>query len=111
MSEPRQYTTDEIRQQFIEHVRFLINESSRDLTRTCEDRIALFAFSLLCVFDGVTDGMPAFNLVPATHPTDMEFRRSHGENWWPPEGDGQNIANGALHEMLYAGGKWSPVRR
>jgi hypothetical protein len=65
--------------------------------------------SFLCVFDGVSADMPAFEIIAAPHPSDKAFHEKNGENWWPPlpeeisERDDFITIHGGhmLHDLLY----------
>ena len=64
--------------------------------------LELLAFSFLTMIDGVSDGMPGFDLVPRTHSSDPEYHRNQGENWWPSnvhldDVDGYEPINGGMH--------------
>jgi hypothetical protein len=95
--EPRAYTAEEMRAMFLDHLRGLAASVARD-EGDCADRLDRLIFAILCVFDGVADGLPAFALTPQPHPDDAAFCRDEGQHWWPDDVD---IADGPrhLHEM------------
>jgi hypothetical protein len=83
MSEPRAYTDEEVRQQFLEQVyeikEFWEKESvSND---TIKGRLEGCVFSILALLDGSNIGFPAVSLIAMPHPDDEEFHKSKGENW------------------------------
>jgi hypothetical protein len=67
-----------------------------------------FVHSLLVLLDGGASGLPAFRLIPDPHPSDAEFRRERGMDWWP---ESSTIAvssiegKDALHDL------WNAFRR
>ena len=38
--------------------------------------------SVLVMLDGGS-GLPAFSIAPDPHPSDEDYHRSEGDNWWP----------------------------
>jgi len=95
MTAPREYTTDECREMFLEHLDFLFAHHMAGHTKKARDAAHMIVFSILCTFDGVSGGSPAFDLLTAPHESDAEYCRSEGDNWYPM---GANIADGSLHE-------------
>ena len=71
----RAYTPEEMRAKFIWHLHKLkdywLNEAREP---SAEGKLYGLVHSLLCMFDGVSHGMPAFDIVP--HPS--------GESRWVP---------------------------
>lgn len=85
MSEPRALTGKEIRDRFFGHVYLILNTIDHDTRlKTSREKLELFAFSLMNVFDGTSCGMGCgFLLVPTCHPSDPDYHREQGENWYP----------------------------
>lgn len=100
---PRQYTVEEQRKMFLDHLRGLIHYCEHESrSETSKEKLELLAFSFLTMIDGVSCGMPGFDLVPRTHESDPEDHRDHGENWWPSNAhlddiEGYEPINGAVH--------------
>lgn len=93
---PRALTVHEMRAEFLAHVRMIANERKASMLRrippeqrTDQVREAIeraasgTASSILAVLDGVSSGVPAFNITPAPHP-DWKFF-VEGENFWDEE--------------------------
>lgn len=101
--EPREYTMDEIRQEFLEQVWTTIDYWHNLPDKTCRDRMEGLAFSLLVILDGGTS-LPAFIVAPATHPDDKAFFISEDENWYPENYDIDIKADisGPLHELFHS---------
>jgi hypothetical protein len=101
MSEPRELTGDEVREEFLSHVRAMVRywatQPEGEGCRTVQDRCEGVAFSILCALDGCAGELPAFTVTPAPHPSDQAYHQKQGENWYPSAGD---IAGG-LHELLH----------
>lgn len=103
---PRAKTAEEIREDFMDACRSLADYwagkpgSNVPVERTCYERIQGALHSWLCILDGVSGGLPAFDLVASPHPDDKEYHRAEGENWIEP---GTVINDTMLHEVLYQG--------
>ena len=104
-NKPHEYTKDEVREMFLEHVSNLIdywaNVPHQD---SVYDRLHGLAFSLLGTVDGVSGGMPAFYLVPCPHEDDKQYNIDNGKSYFkpvPPEIERQLCdIGGGLHEMI-----------
>ena len=97
-NEPRQFTTDEVRQAFIQHVWALIEHWRT--TSTSTDRLEGLAFSILAALDGNSAALPGFVVAPAPHPDDQEYLRANGENWYPAAPGVECDIAGSLHELF-----------
>lgn len=99
MSKPRALTAEEIReeflQKFIDLARYWANSPNKTPLEQCEG----LAFSILNIFDGCSDMLPAFDITAASHPDDKEDHERHGENWYEA---GTHINNCMLHEEFSA---------
>jgi hypothetical protein len=100
----REYSEEEIKEQFLEHIRMLVNYWDKDVSnKTQTERLSALAFSILSTIDGCSVSLPAFILSPLPHKDDKEYAIEHGENYYPQnhklavKGD---IAGG-LHESFY----------
>lgn len=93
---PRAYTTEEVRLQFIQHVRVLIqywshNPPPADIaakealmtpSQLIESRVSGCCHSLLALIDGSCVNIPGFKLIPNSHPDDKQFYIDEGENYY-----------------------------
>jgi hypothetical protein len=102
---PRARTAEEVRAGFLNTCRDLADYWAEPrithdggAAYTCHERLSGFLHSVLCVFDGVNGGMPAFDIVASPHPDDKEFHRSEGDDWIEP---GTVINDCMMHELLY----------
>lgn len=102
MSEPRAYTTEEIRKMFLDTLHMQVSywtSLKKPTKETCEGLV----HSILCIFDGVNAGLPAFAIAPLPHKDDMNYHIEEGSNYFPPNHD-KNIKGdigGNLHEQWY----------
>jgi hypothetical protein len=101
--EPRQYTVDEVRESFLRYVWTIIEywekenlEPTGGATSSVRGKLEGVAFSIMSALDGSPIGLPAFAVLPAPHPDDQEYCRTHGHNWFPSGGD-----IGPLHEHFF----------
>ena len=100
----REFTEDEIRQQFLDHVRVLVNYWDKEVSEhTQTERLSGLAFSILTTIDGYSTGLPAFILAPCPHEDDKQFCINNEENYYPENHESRvkcDIA-GELHELFY----------
>lgn len=96
---PREYTTDEVKAMFLQHVALMVEywDSQKMGSR---EKLNGLTHSLLVALDGGASGIPGFIVTPNPHPTDKEYHQENGDNWFPDSGD---IA-GSLHE------EWGKVK-
>lgn len=95
----REYTQQEVRDNFLRHVRAIVDYWSNQPGKP-RDHISGCAFSILVALDGGSAEFPGFRVIPYPHPDDKSYCQSQGENWYP--NDGCDIA-GCLHEYLFRG--------
>lgn len=105
MAEPREMTTEEVKERFLAHVRNMViywSQPGLD-AKDLHERLSGLAFSILAAIDGSACGLPAFILAPAPHPDDREFHKAEGENWYPENHESSVKADigGSLHEEFY----------
>jgi len=117
MSESREFTTEEVRRQFLEQVWSnikywgeLINEQIANGTateRTTMDRLQGLAFSILVTLDGGSIPLPSFVVAPSPHPSDKQYNIDNGSNYFP-ENHESNVSadiSGCLHELFHGVGR------
>ncbi len=106
MSEPREFTSDEVRDKVLQHVASMSEywatvklEPERD---TVQQRLDGLAFSILAMLDGASVDVPAFVVSSCPHETDKDYCQDKGENWFPqfPDVEVCDIAGG-LHELYH----------
>lgn len=98
---PREYTTDEVRELFLDHVRQMVLYWERESRpKTTRERLEGLAHSLLVLLDGGTV-LPGFIVAPRPHKDDKAFCKSDGENWFPEAPDVPSDIGGCLHELFY----------
>ena len=98
---PREFTTEEVREQFMNHVRMLIDYWDNVEDRTSKEKISGFAHSLLATIDGSSAELPAFVLAPVPHESDKDYHIDNEENYYS---ENQNVncdIAGGLHDLLY----------
>lgn len=98
----REKTEEEVRNEFVEHVRQMA-EYWNSVGETKKDALDGLAFSILVAIDGDSVALPSFILAPNPHPEDKEFLLSRGEEYYP-ENHQNNIScniSGSLHDMYY----------
>jgi len=103
MSAPREYTEDEVRQQFLEHVWELIGYWRKLPNKTEREKMEGLAFSILSTLDGSSASICGFIVAPSTNPEDMQYHIDNGENWYAQnhESDIKCDIGGCLHELYH----------
>lgn len=97
----REYTRDEVRDLFLDHVHALVDYWELENRKpSIREKLDGLAFSILCALDGVAVGLPRFRVVADPHPNDEDYYRCEGENWYP-EADLDNNISGELHERFF----------
>jgi hypothetical protein len=103
--EPQARTPEELRDEFMDTCRATADywattdAKHQDGTPySCHERLSGLVHSILCIFDGVSVGLPAFDITAQPHPDDKEYHRSEGEDWIEP---GTVINDCMLHDLLY----------
>jgi len=97
-SEPREYTTDEVREKLIKHFWGILEYWEKESrTQDTRGKMEGFLHSMLATLDGCSIGVPGFQLIPCVDPSDKEFHIKFGENWY---NDTEDIGGG-LHEIMH----------
>jgi len=95
---PRAYTEAEIREMFIKHLwgiwEYWLKESRQPDTK---DKMSGMLHSILATIDGCSGGICGFKVIPNPHPSDKDYNKERGENWFPDNID----IGGGLHEIFY----------
>jgi hypothetical protein len=101
----REYMQKEIQTLFLDHIRSNVNYWNRQTDRDSLGKLNGLAFSILAMLDGCSCGIPAFEIIPVSHPKDKDFQIASGENYFPefrlPK-EVVTVHGGAmLHELFY----------
>lgn len=100
MTEPRAWTAEEVREQFLKKMLSIAEYWATNPMLTHHshlDRCEGVVHSILAVIDGRTLPLPAFDLIPASTKDDRAWNRDRGENWY----EATDINDGALTEQLF----------
>jgi len=97
----KEFTTDEVREQFMNHVRMLIDYWDNSDRETSKEKIEGFAHSLLATIDGSSAELPSFVLAPTPHEDDKQFHINNGENYYAENENVNCDIAGNLHELIY----------
>lgn len=97
----REFTADEVRRQFVEHIHRMIDywDGTDNPTR---EKLEGVAFSILVALDGSTGALPAFVVAPLPHPDDKQYLVGNGENYYAQNDESSVNCNisGCLHEAF-----------
>jgi len=107
MRDPRAYTAEEVEEMILRHIWTLVGYWDTMVgERPTRDRLSGLAFSILTMLDGCGMDIPAFKLVPHPprielvpdpHPSDEEYHKENGDNWFDPE----TVIETMLHEAFH----------
>lgn len=100
---PREYTREEVEEDFLNHVWNIINYWKRESRASEEEKIEGVAHSILVALDGDTS-LPKFILAPDPHPDDKQYNINQNEHFYPENynSDVKCDIAGSLHEKFYA---------
>lgn len=102
MKKPRQKTEEEVRKEFLDHVRHLVEYWNDVDDRDSIGKLNGLAFSILVAIDGESM-LPGFILVPCPHEDDKKYNISRKRNYYP-ENHKSNVKcniSGSLHDQFY----------
>jgi hypothetical protein len=98
---PREYTAEETRDMLLAHIHRMVDYWHKESRVTdTREKLSGLAFSILVALDGDAASLPGFVVSPAPHPTDKDYHREQGENWFPT-----GVDLGVLHEFFHNHGK------
>ena len=97
-------TKEEVKEQFLDHVRMLVNYYEKETTKkTLREKLEGLAFSILVTIDGEDASLPSFILAPMPHEDDKQYRIDNGENYYPEnhDSDVKCDISGGLHDSFF----------
>lgn len=100
---PRELKEDEVRKNFLSHLKNVATYWDKVEGRTTLEKIEGAIFSTLVLLDGEAADLPSFIVAPLPNENDMEFHKNRGKNWYPQNHNSKvncDIA-GSLHEMFH----------
>lgn len=88
---PHEYSREEMLIMFLQHIKsykdYWTSVELEGDQNTLETRMNGLCFSFLTMLDGVSDGIPALEVIPTPHPADEEYLKGEGDNWWPNQSE------------------------
>lgn len=99
----KEKSTEEVREEFLNHIRCLVNEWASVENKSTKEKLNGLAFSILAMLDGESADLPSFIVAPLPHEDDKQFSIKHGEDYYP-ENHNSNIncdIAGILHDLFY----------
>lgn len=101
----REYKTEEIREQFLDHIRGMVNYWDNVSKETTKEKLSGLAFSILVALDGEAGDLPGFIVAPLPNPNDKQYLINEDEDYYPEnhelEDKIKGDISGCLHEMFY----------
>ena len=98
MTEPRAFSAEEMREQFLRHLHTMADYWADLPDHSPREKCDGLAFSILVAFDGGAMSLPSMDIVMRPHKGDKAFAIDNGENWVE---DGQVINDCQLHERWH----------
>lgn len=110
---PHEYTQGEMLVKFLTHLKVMRDywaTTPLDPERSdVKARMDGLCFSFLSMLDGCSMDLPSFEVLPTPHPSDEEYLRDDGCDWWPNQSEKleksglKSISGGyAMHELWHA---------
>jgi hypothetical protein len=100
MTDPREYTEEEVTEHFLSYIKDLIHYWDKlPDNYTQRQRMEGLVGSILGVIDGSSSSLPGFKLIPDPLEEDKQYFLDNGANWYP---DNCNIS-GFLQDYLFKG--------
>ena len=99
----KQYTNEEIRIQFINHLKMLVDYWDSLPNKSSKQKLEGFLHSTLVTIDGGCGGMCGFQLIPSVHPSDKEYCIKNNKDYYPcPKQSKYDIREDCeMHDLLY----------
>lgn len=98
----KEKSEDEVREEFLNHIRGLVEYWDGVEKDTTKEKLEGLAFSILSTLDGNTS-LPSFIVAPLPHEDDKEYSIDNDEDYYP-ENNNSNIKcdiSGCLHEIFF----------
>lgn len=99
MNTSREFTEEETREAFLNHIRELVDYWDTADKETTKEKLNGLAFSILVALDGEAVSLPAFILAPSPHKDDKQYRIDSKDNYYAENHDSNVKCNisGSLH--------------
>ncbi len=109
IEQPKELTTDEIRELFLRKVWTLIQYWNSEQVREqgVESKMQGLAFSILATLDGSDIDLPGFIVAPMGCAENIDFSKEQGQDWFPVNKADSVIGDigGSLHEQFHDVGR------
>lgn len=99
----REKTEEEVRDEFLNHIRGLVVYWNKVDDRDCEEKLSGLAFSILAALDGCSGGLCGFIVAPSPHEDDKQYHIDEGRNYYAENynSDVKCDIAGGLHDLFY----------
>ena len=85
MTEPREYTIEEVRDMFLDEIAGIAARLIRDDNEGKAVAVSKAVFGVLSTLEG-SGYLPFFDVIPSPSAEDREYHRAEGDNWFPNDG-------------------------
>ena len=97
----KEYTEEEVRVQFLEHMRMLVQYWATIEKSTIKESLEGLMHSVLVTLDGGSADLPGFQVIPIGTDDDTEWHKAQGEKWYPEVENVECDIAGFLHEEFH----------
>jgi hypothetical protein len=99
----KEKSMEEVREEFLDHVRFMVDYWDNVEKDTTKEKLSGLAFSILVALDGCASDLPAFIVAPLPNKEDKQYLIENEEDYYSENHNSDvkcDIA-GSLHELFY----------
>lgn len=100
---PKEKKMEEVREDFLNHVRDMVDYWHDVPNKTEKEKLNGLAFSIMAALDGCSVDIPGFIVAPLPHETNKQYHMDNEEDYYPENHNSEvncNIA-GELHDHYY----------
>ena len=80
---PKEKSEEIVREEFLNHIRGLVDYWDKVDEKNCREKLQGLAFSVLAMLDGVSTDICGFIVAPSTHEDDKAYHIANGEDYYP----------------------------
>lgn len=100
---PKEKKMEEVREEFLEHVRDMVDYWHDVPNKTEKEKLNGLAFSIMAALDGCSVDIPGFIVAPLPHETAKQYHMDNEEDYYPENHNSEVNCNisGELHDHYY----------
>jgi len=98
---PKEKTMEEVRDEFLNHIRYLVEYWNNVDERPCREKLDGLAFSILSMLDGSSVDICGFIVAPNPYEDDKKYNIENGNDYYPENRNVNCDIAGDLHDLFY----------